>query len=292
MDLIEIIGLTGKKLGKLPYFNINPFHGRVEVIQRIINKMGAKFYLEIGVAEGRCFLQINAFRKLGVDPKFLISKKKKILSLLINPLNLFNKYFEISSDFFFKSLSSLEDINPIDIIFIDGLHTYQQSLRDVQNSLKYLAKGGTIVMHDCNPWSKRVASPINSISGKKPPGKWLGDVWKTIVYLKSIRNDLNVFVLNFDRGVGVVSKSHINNSDLDLSEREINLLNFKDLDSNRKKLLNLKNEHYLSEYIKNISVKHYITSKIYSILNFGFLFTYFWITIIFKILKSIKGMNL
>lgn len=186
----------------------------------------------------------------------------------------------------------MEDINPIDIIFIDGLHTYQQSLRDVQNSLKYLAKGGTIVMHDCNPWSKRVASPINSISGKKPPGKWLGDVWKTIVYLKSIRNDLNVFVLNFDRGVGVVSKSHINNSDLDLSEREINLLNFKDLDSNRKKLLNLKNEHYLSEYIKNISVKHYITSKIYSILNFGFLFTYFWITIIFKILKSIKGMNL
>jgi len=40
-----------------------------------------------------------------------------------------------------------------DLIFIDGLHNAAQVERAIGNSLKVLHKGGTILVHDCNPTS-------------------------------------------------------------------------------------------------------------------------------------------
>jgi hypothetical protein len=49
------------------------------------------------------------------------------------------------------------------VIFIDGLHTFEQTLQDSYNSLNYLAQGGVIILHDCNPPSEASSTPAQSI---------------------------------------------------------------------------------------------------------------------------------
>ena len=61
-----------------------------------------------------------------------------------------------------------------DLIFIDGLHEYQQVRKDILNSIKCLKEGGFILVHDCLP---------RSISAQAVPrfrNIWTGDVWKAI----------------------------------------------------------------------------------------------------------------
>ena len=39
------------------------------------------------------------------------------------------------------------------------MHTYEQSLHDTINCLKYLKNDGYIILHDCNPKSAESGSP-------------------------------------------------------------------------------------------------------------------------------------
>lgn len=225
---------------------------RITILQEIIESINVKCYLEIGVKKGKCFLQIKAPIKIAIDPKMLISKKKKFFSLVKE------KYYVISSDEFFRMEPKILTKHGLDIVFIDGLHTYQQSLKDVLNALKYLNVNGVIVMHDCNPESEAMAYPGNSFEDIKDlnlpgyEGLWCGAVWKTIVHLSSIRNDLNIFVLDCDYGVGIITKAKGKQKDpLKFSPEQIKKLSYKDLERNRKKLLNLKKPQYLKKFLKN-----------------------------------------
>ena len=142
-------------------------------------------------------------------------------------------------------------------MFIDGLHTYDQSLRDVINALGDLNENGIIVIHDCNPPHQAAAYP--AISNKNAvdlkiggwPGEWCGDVWKTICYLRSFRRDLRVFVLDCDYGLGIVMKGDPETY-LNLSEEVLNEMTYEDLSSERRNLLNLKDESYLFEFLETI----------------------------------------
>ena len=53
-------------------------------------------------------------------------------------------------------------------------------------------------MHDCNPANERAAGDVH------PGGDWNGDVWKVIHYLRTYRQDLEVYTLDCDWGVGVI----------------------------------------------------------------------------------------
>ena len=61
-------------------------------------------------------------------------------------------------------------------------------------------------MHDCCPTTPSMAFPAKSFAEAEAqnmnlPGwtsDWCGDVWKTIVHLRSSRNDLAVAVLDCD----------------------------------------------------------------------------------------------
>ena len=69
-----------------------------------------------------------------------------------------------------------------DLIFIDGLHEYQQVRKDILNSIKCLKEGGFILVHDCLP---------RSISAQAVPrfrNIWNGDVWKAIVEFRTNSN--------------------------------------------------------------------------------------------------------
>ena len=230
---------------------------RIKIIQRLIKVTGAKNYLEIGVNNGACFLRVKAPNKMAVDPAFRISSGRKLKYLIKNPSNIKNRYFEETSDDFFASHSEHLKDNKPSIVLVDGLHTYEQSLRDVLNSLSVLENNGVVLMHDCNPLTETAAYPADSIGHAKSlnlpdyEGVWNGDVWKSIVHLRSLHRDLEVFVLDCDHGIGVVMKRKPGET-LKYSAQEIHDLSYHDLQANRDQLLNLKQPQYFDDFIRKM----------------------------------------
>lgn len=251
INLYHYINLT-------QYKHIEGYMKRTYIVQSLINQICAKTYLEIGVFKGENFFNIKAPRKIAIDPNFKFSKKRKIKYALKNPANLFlNRYYETASDDFFTNTPEEIDTHGIDIAFIDGLHTYEQSLRDVQNCLKYLNPNGFIILHDCNPATEAAAFPCKSLAEfikldlPRKDNSWNGDVWKTILYLRSMHHDLNVFVVDTDHGIGVVYKSRPE-SMLHFTPTQIEKLSYKDLEQNRDLFLNLKNTSYITSFINTL----------------------------------------
>jgi hypothetical protein len=224
---------------------------RIDVIQKIIDKTGAQNYLEIGVSNGHCFLSIKARRKVAVDPKFNISSKRKWKTLF---RNFGSQYYELPSDDFFATVKLPHGF---DVVFIDGLHTYQQTLKDVDNTLRVLSKNGVIIMHDCNPLDAATAHPANSqphaASMNLPgwTGAWMGDVWKTVSHLRSQRPDLRVFTLDCDCGLGIITRGEAEDV-LKVPVAELELMSYDALAKNRRQLLNLKGEDYFPEFLKTL----------------------------------------
>lgn len=151
---------------------------RIEIINGLIKKNGYKSYLEIGVQAGHCFSQIECENKIGVDPD-----KSSAATVYLSS----DDFFEVNEDKF-------------DIIFIDGLHHSEQVKNDIENSLRFLNKGGTIVMHDCLPTTKRMQEiPLQE------QVEWTGDTWKAYLHYRSNPN-LTMAVVNVDWGCGIITK--------------------------------------------------------------------------------------
>lgn len=203
---------------------------RAKVIQKTIDAIGGRTYLEIGVQYGNTFERIRIQRKFGVDPMPPAEKVRKILSSR-------TKYFRMTSDEFFAHHARIFKDNKIDVAFIDGCHSYEQSLRDVHNCLKYLNKKGIIVMHDCNP-----------PDGRHSTKSYCGEVWKTILHLRTTRDDLRIFVLDCDFGLGIVAMGK-QECPLNVPVEKIKTMSYKDLSDNRRLFLNLKPCSYLDCFL-------------------------------------------
>ena len=83
----------------------------------------------------------------------------------------------MTSDEFFK-----KNRQNFDIIFLDGLHTYEQTIKDIDNGLRFLNTNGVILVHDCLP--KKIWNQIVP----RLYGHWNGDVWKAIVHSRTYSN--------------------------------------------------------------------------------------------------------
>lgn len=211
---------------------------RVELLQRLIDAVGARLYLEIGVKRGDTFLSLRARRKIAVDPRPMLPRRAVLAAALRDPRNLTNLVVTSTSDAFFARPPRRLAAGGLDIAFVDGLHTYEQSLRDVEGCLEWLAPGGAIVLHDCNPASAAAAEPAPA----PPPGAgegWSGDVWKTIVHLRALRPDLSAFVIDADCGLGVVTRGR-SASPPALGAEEIARLDYSALAAARRELLDLR----------------------------------------------------
>jgi len=234
---------------------------RRTLIQMVLDKKGSGNYLEIGVRRGRTFLHVRAQKKIAVDPEFKISLRDRVHWTLRNPCNLRAKYCEVESDQFFAENASLLHRHRPDVVLVDGLHLFEQSLQDVLNSLAFLNEGGVIVMHDCNPLSEPDAARAETaeiaveVMQRYPSwsGAWNGDVWKTVVYIKRYLPQLSVFVLNCDHGLGVIQGSlpagHAENRD---AIEEFVSLPYSFLENDRERLLNLKSPDYVAEFIEGL----------------------------------------
>ncbi len=238
--------------GMTTLFDALPGLNRVKAVQRALAGRVNPVYLEIGVSKGLAFRNISADEKIAVDPAFRLAPHTRAQA---DAKARVTHYFETTSDDFFATQTALLEQRPIDVALIDGMHTYEQVVRDVENTVRYLRDDGVIFLHDCNPATeligRRAESWADFVAAQKGPlviGVWSGDVWKSIVYLRSMRHDLRVAVLKCDMGVGVVCKGRPD-STLTYTPAEIEALTYKDLATDRERLLNLKPPRYLGEFL-------------------------------------------
>ena len=189
--------------GKLEY-NFPQNYFRWDLIEYLINKYKYSDYLEIGCDQDQLFSKVKIKNKTGVDPTNGGNIRK-------------------TSDEFFK-----ENKKKFDIIFIDGLHTYNQVKKDILNSINCLKDEGIVLVHDCMPDSlSKQAVPRYRMS-------WNGDVWKAIVDLRQNEN-LEIYTCKIDQGIGVIKKKR--NSSILKIEKNIKDLKFKDYYKNYEKYL-------------------------------------------------------
>ncbi len=173
----------------------NSRYNHNDVINALIQTHGYRRYLEIGCDLDACFNAIACDVKVGVDP--------------VRGGNV-----RATSDSYFATRPE-----PFDIIFIDGDHRHPQVYRDIENSLAYLATGGTIVMHDCMPPALIYESP-----------GFCGTVWRAFAKFRE-RVDLDGIVGEFDFGVGMI-RLRPNPSPIVLP-KSMDELTYKDLIVNR-----------------------------------------------------------
>ena len=204
-----------------------PLPPRVAIVQRELYRFRRPRYLEIGVNVGVLFLHVRAHRKVGVDPVQRIPRWKRLAHL---NTALRGELVETTSDRYF---ASLEPGETFDVVFVDGLHTYEQSLRDVENALRHLAPDGVVLVHDCNPADAIAGGPDPDATGD---AGWNGEVWKAIVHLRATRPDLDVRVLDTDFGVGVVRRGETRSG---LQGADADSLTYDDLAARREELLGL-----------------------------------------------------
>jgi len=118
-----------------------------------------------------------------------------------------------------------------------GIIALTQVERDIINSLAVLNPGGYIICHDMNPTEELMQKvPIETT------GAWTGDCWKAWVKLRSERDDLSMFVLDTDYGVGVIQRGYQEKVSLNGLK-----LTYSNLVSNRKEWLNLIDSNMLYE---------------------------------------------
>ena len=189
--------------GKLHYNFTENFY-RWDLIEYLIKKNNYKNYLEIGCDKNQLFSKVNINNKIGVDPVSGGNVRK-------------------TSDDFFK-----ENKSSFDIVFIDGLHTYEQVKKDILNCVNCLLDEGIILVHDCMPDS------LGKQAVPRYKMQWNGDVWKAIVDLRQQEN-LEIYTCEIDQGIGIVTKKK-NTSILKL-DKPINKLKFKDYFNNYKEYM-------------------------------------------------------
>ena len=208
---------TNERFSKKFDYDWHKKSSRFDIINKIIKKKKFESYLEIGCQSDVNFSKIIIKNKIGVDPQS-------------------GGTHRMTSDDFFKQNKST-----FDLIFIDGLHVYEQVLKDIENSLKVLNDNGVILIHDCLPakiWHQTIPQTHSS---------WNGDVWKSIVKSRT-RIDIDTYTIEADQGLGLILKRE--NKDLLIDKIEnFKNLKFKDYYIHHKKFMRIIDENDVLEII-------------------------------------------
>lgn len=153
---------------------------RADIINKMIKKYDYESYLEIGINNpnvDRSWEKIEINVKHGVDPNF-------------------DTTYKMTSDSFFEDHITQK----YDIVFVDGLHIFEQAYADIKNSLEWLNKNGVIIVHDCNP--------MNELFQRRDRASdaWNGDVWKAIVKLRMEEVGLTIHTVDTDEGCAIIRR--------------------------------------------------------------------------------------
>jgi hypothetical protein len=151
-------------------------------LERLYARLVPETIIEIGVHDGASLaLARPPTLAIGVDPQ----------PRLLTPLKAETHIAAETSDTFFarRGPDSLLAGRPLGIGFIDGLHLYEQALRDFVNLEKYCGQRSVILLRDTVPLDE--ATQTRALDTEFHTG----DVWKTVLCLKHYRTDLDVFTI-------------------------------------------------------------------------------------------------
>jgi Methyltransferase domain len=175
---------------------------RDEVLQGLLALYAAPRYLEIGVFRGTTFHNLEAPRKVAVDPAFQFDVAAARRD---NPAA---SYHEVPSDTYFGTI--IDPGEQFDVIYLDGLHTAEQTLRDLLNALFHLAPDGIVVIDDVKPTSHLAAIPSHQRFAAirkrlaSPERSWMGDVYKVVYFIDSFLQQLSWRTVAENHGQSVV----------------------------------------------------------------------------------------
>ncbi len=167
------IGLASMRMPGMFYY---------DWLDRLHEALRPQSVLEIGVFNGASLARVKPPSiAIGVDPNPKIGC----------PLEAETHIFVETSDDFFarRGPDALLGGAPLGVGFIDGLHLYEQALRDFVNLEAYCGPRSVILFHDTvpldEPTQRRTCETVFHT----------GDVWKVVLCLKEFRPDLDVFTV-------------------------------------------------------------------------------------------------
>ena len=194
-------------------------------INTIAKVMGAKTYLEIGVSNGFTFRNVKIEQKDAVDVRFGFP--------IVELENSQTRFFEQTSDAFFTS----ENPKIYDMIFIDGLHTYEQTLRDFLSSLRFSHQKTIWIIDDTIPSDifSNLRTPTIARRYRSEHGfsgaNWHGDVYKVVAFIHDFMPTINYrTTAGPDNPQTIAMWGQRSFSPIFNSTEEISRLNFFDLD--------------------------------------------------------------
>ncbi len=150
-------------------------------------------YVEIGVDAGRTLsLARPPTLAIGVDPAGAAVRRFAATTRI---------HAETSDAFFAAPDVAARLGGTIALAFVDGLHLFEQALRDFMHVERFAARDSVVLFHDCLPLDRATSSRARAT------GFWTGDVWKIVPILARHRPDLDVFVIPaYPTGLGVVTR--------------------------------------------------------------------------------------
>ena len=159
-------------------YSVLPGEDYRSILKRFHDWLAPVRYMEIGIENGESMaLARMPIRSVGIDP----SPKVRV------DLSPNARIFEATSDEFFSTMDVQAVLGgPVDLALIDGLHLFEQALRDFINVEKYSRPTSVILIHD--------TLPLDSITSRRKQTTqfWSGDVWKIVPCLETYRKDLTV----------------------------------------------------------------------------------------------------
>ncbi len=152
-------------------------HDRLNALAQLNN---ASTYLEIGVLHGNTFRGVDIPYKVAVDPHFRFDVDKYTDENTI--------FHSVTSDEFFAEHA--QQHGKFDLIFLDGLHTFEQTFRDFCASLSFAHDKTIWVIDDTLPTGPLSAHPNHTLISairvllRIKDRRWTGDVFKVVFAIR------------------------------------------------------------------------------------------------------------
>jgi SAM-dependent methyltransferase len=155
-------------------------------------------YLEVGVWRGATFDRVPAPRKVAVDPTFRLTPPHTERD------DAGTDFHEVTSDDYFATIVGRDE--KFDVVFLDGLHVYEQTLRDLVNALDHLAPDGVVVVDDTHPPTHLAALPdrdehfaVRDYVGATDK-RWMGDIYKLVWFVQTFCPHLTYRTISDNHG--------------------------------------------------------------------------------------------
>jgi len=156
-----------------------PGENYIAVLRRLHEFLAPRNYLEIGIRTGKSLACARAPTVVvGVDPQPCLEQTPQTTCTI----------FPLGSDDFFatQDIAKVMGAKSIDFAFIDGLHVFEQALRDFINIERNAGSGTLVAIHDTLPVDALTAGRERATTF------WTGDVWKLAICLREARPELMI----------------------------------------------------------------------------------------------------